>query len=80
MYHVVDEAGKDDAKGRIAHGTPDGFGNLVKCFPDCRVAFDASMNCRWLCEILELQMPAEDSGLANPYKTRLIDEAQIKTD
>ena len=34
----------------------------------------------WLFEILELQMSAEDIVLANPFKTRIIAEAQVKTD
>ena len=48
VYHVVDETGKDVAKGRIDHATPDEFGKLVERFPGCRVAFEASMNCLWL--------------------------------
>jgi hypothetical protein len=51
VYHVVDEAGKDVAKGRIDHATPDEFGNLVKRFPGCRVAFEATMNCLRLCSL-----------------------------
>ena len=80
VYHVLDEAGKDAAKGRIDHATPDEFGKLVERFPGCRVAFEASMNWHWLFEILEKQMPSEDIVLANPFKTRIIAEAQIKTD
>ena len=38
------EAGKDVAKGRIEHATPDEFGKLVKRFPGCRVTFEATMN------------------------------------
>jgi transposase len=38
------------------------------------------MNWPWLLEILEEAMPREDIVLANPFKTRLISEAQIKTD
>ena len=79
VYHVVDEAGKDFAKGRIDHATPDEFGNLVKLFPGRRVAFEATMNRHWLFEILELQLSAEDIVLANPFKTRIIAEAQVKT-
>ena len=45
VYHVVDETGKDVAKGRIDHARPDEFGKLVERFPGCRVAFEASMNC-----------------------------------
>ena len=38
------------------------------------------MNWHWLYEILEGEMAAEDIVLANPYKTRIIAEAQVKTD
>jgi transposase len=38
------------------------------------------MNWHWLLEILEGAMPREDIVLANPFKTRIIAEAQIKTD
>lgn len=38
------------------------------------------MNWQWLLEILEAAMPREDIVLANPWKTRIIAEAQIKTD
>ena len=80
VYHVWDEAGKDVAKGRIEHATPDEFGKLVKRWPVCRVAFEATMNWHWLFELLETQLPAEDIVMANPFKTRIIAEAQVKTD
>lgn len=80
VYHVVDESGKDVAKGRIEHATPDAFGELVKRFSGCRVAFEATMNWHWLFEILEKHLCPEDIVLANPFKTRIIAEAQVKTD
>ena len=51
VYHVLDEAGKDVAKGRIEHTTPDEFGKLVKRFPGCRVTFEATMNCLRPCRM-----------------------------
>ena len=51
VYHVLDEAGKDVAKGRIEHATPDEFGKLVKRFPGCRVTFEATMNCLRPCRM-----------------------------
>ena len=80
VYHVLDEAGKDFAKGRIEHTTPDEFGKLVKRWPGFRVTFDATMNWYWLFELLEAHLPAEDIVMANPFKTRIIAEAQVKTD
>ena len=38
------------------------------------------MNWHWLFEILERELPSERIVLANPFKTRIIAEAQIKTD
>ena len=80
VYLVVDEEGKDVAKGRIDHMTPDEFAKLVRRFPGCRVAFEATMNWHWLFELLETQLPADDIVMANPFKTRIIAEAQVKTD
>ena len=80
VYHVLDEAGKEVTKGRIEHATPDEFGKLVKRWSQCRVAFEATMNWHWLFELLEAHLPAEDIVMANPFKTRIIAEAQVKTD
>lgn len=38
------------------------------------------MNWHWLYEVLEQAMPGEHITLANPFKTRIIAEAQVKTD
>lgn len=38
------------------------------------------MNWHWLYEVLEQAMPAGHITLANPFKTRIIAEAQVKTD
>ena len=44
------------------------------------MVFEASMNWHWLFEILERELSSERIVLANPFKTRLIAEVQIKTD
>ena len=80
VYHVVDVEGKDLAKGRIEHRLPHEFAELVQRWKRPRVVFEATMNWHWLFEILEAAMPAQDVLLANPYKTRIIAEAQVKTD
>ena len=64
----------------IEHHSPQDFVALVKRWPRPRVVFEACMNWHWLYEILEQAMPEEDLVLANPYKTRIIAEAQVKTD
>ena len=80
IYHVIDAAGNDLAKGRIEHHSPQDFVALVKRWPHVRVVFEASMNWQWLFEVLERAMPAEHITLANAFKTRIIAEAQVKTD
>jgi transposase len=67
-------------RGRIDHLCQEQFVVLVQRWPGCRVVFEACMNWHWLLEILEEAMPREDIVLANPFKTRIIPEAQIKTD
>ncbi|MGI8425326.1 MAG: IS110 family transposase [Actinomycetota bacterium] len=79
VYCVVDATGEIQARGRILHATPSEFAALVKKWRG-RVVFEASMNWHWLYELLEREVPAEDILLANPFKTRLIAEAQVKTD
>lgn len=79
VYCVVDAAGQIQARGRIEHATPSEFAALVKKWPG-RVVFEASMNWHWLYELLEREMPAKDILLANPFRTRIIAEAQVKTD
>lgn len=80
IYHGLDAAGADLGKGRIEHHSPQDFAALVKRWPKPRVVFEASMNWHWLYEVLEQAMPGEHITLANPFKTRIIAEAQVKTD
>jgi transposase len=80
VYCVVDTHGNPQERGRIEHGQPEGFRQLVRRWPGCRVVFEATMNWHWLYEILESELEADDIVLANPFKTRIIAEAQIKTD
>ncbi len=80
VYCVVDGQGEVLERGRIEHAQPGGFLALVRRWRGCRVVFEASMNWHWLYEILERQMDADAIVLANPYKTRIIAEAQVKTD
>lgn len=80
VYCVVDGQGGVLERGRIEHTQPGGFLALVGRWRGCRVVFEASMNWHWLYEILERQMDADAIVLANPYKTRIIAEAQVKTD
>ena len=80
VFCVLDAQGMILERGRIDHLCPEQFVWLVRRWPGCRVVFEACMNWHWLLEILEEAMPREDIVLANPFKTRIIAEAQIKTD
>jgi len=80
VYHAVDHAGRSLAKGRIEHHCPQDFLTLVQRWPQCRVVFETSMNWHWLYEVLERGMDGARIVLANSYKTRIIAEAQVKTD
>lgn len=80
VFCVVDGAGEILNRGRIEHARPGEFLSLVKRWRGCRVVFEASMNWHWLYEVLETELGVEDIVLANPYKTRIIAEAQVKTD
>ncbi len=53
---------------------------LLKRWPKPRVVFEASMNWHLLFEVLEQSVPVEHLTLATPFKTRIIAEAQVKTD
>jgi transposase len=80
VFCVLDTQGVVLERGRIDHLCPEQFVALVRRWPGCRVAFEACMNWHWLLEILEEALPREDIVLANACKTRIIAEAQIKTD
>ena len=80
VYNVLDVQGESLGHGRIDHAHPEDFRVLVRRWPGCRVVFEAGMNWHWLFEILERELSPERIVLANPFKTRIIAEAQIKTD
>lgn len=80
VYCVVDGQGEILERGRIEHLEPGAFVALAKRWRGCHVVFEATMNWPWLHEILEEAMAPGHIVLANPYKTRIIAEAQVKTD
>ena len=51
VYHVIDSFGKELAKGRIEHHSPEAFLQLVKRWQNPRVVFEATMNWHWLFEL-----------------------------
>jgi transposase len=80
VHCVLDEAGAVRDRGRISHACPGDFAVLLRKWPGSRVVFEASMNWHWLYELIEREVPKENIVLANPFKTRIIAEAQVKTD
>jgi transposase len=80
IYAVMDEAGECVARGRIDHRRPEDFKALVKGWPEVRVVFEATSNWHWLFELLEEAIGRDRLTMANPFKTRVIAEAQVKTD
>src|SRR5262245_32375148 len=76
VFCVLDPQGEVLERGRIDHLWPERFIELVRRWPRCRVVFEACMNWHWLFEILEEAMAREDIVLANPWKTRIMAEAQ----
>ena len=80
VYCVLDAQGSNLERGRIDHARPEDFRTLVRRWAGCHLVFEASMNWHWLFEILEREVPSERIVLANPFKTQIIAEAQIKTD
>jgi transposase len=80
VFCVIDDGNTILERGRIDHKIPIGFELLIKRYPGCRVVFETTMNWHWLYEVLEAHMEHKDIVLANAYKTRIIAEAQVKTD
>lgn len=80
VYCALDAQGQEVGRGRIDHRCAEDFARLLGRWPRCAVVFEATMNWHWLYEILEAAAPGARLTLANPHKTRIIAEAQVKTD
>jgi len=83
-YSVVrteDSAGNRVASRRIDQNEPAAFADYFAGLPEpSRVVLEACWNWGWLYDLLGELDQVEDRVLAHPYKTRLIADAQIKTD
>lgn len=78
---IIDEKGQPVDERRIGHQAPHLFGDLLGTLDQpVNVVFENSPNWSWLHEILEQIENVQSITLANPYKVKLICEAQIKTD
>lgn len=82
VVHVPDAAGAAVKKGRIEPNSLGGFAGFFSGFPagSVRAVFESSMNWGYLYDLLHEVEAAANVTLANPYKTRIIAEAKIKTE
>jgi transposase len=81
VVHVIDAEGKTVRQARVPGNDPRAFQGLFYALGgDCQVVFEASTNWCKLYDILEAIPSVRAITLAHPYKTRIIAEAQIKTD
>jgi transposase len=78
---VLDAEGHIILERQIHHKEPGLFMELLEALPEpVAVVYESTFNWSWLYEILEKIPNVASITLANPYKVRLIAEAQIKTD
>lgn len=82
VVHVLDASGATVKKGRIEPNTSPAFEAFFSGFEkgQVRCVFESSMNWGYLCDLLGEIEAVADVTLAHPLKTRIIAEAQIKTD
>lgn len=81
VVHVVDGKGQTVAKGRVNGNTPEGFAALLGGLDgQVRCVFESTINWGRLYDLLNRLEVVADVTLANPFKTRIIAEAQVKTD
>lgn len=78
---ATDERGRKVREGRIAGNLASGFAQFFSSLGEpSKVVLEACWNWGWLYDLLDEIPQVEEVVLAHPYKTRLIAEAQIKTD
>lgn len=82
VVHVVDSSGAAVKKGRIEPNSLAGFAAFFAGFApgSVRAVFESSMNWGYLYDLLHEVEAVTDVTLANPYKTKIIAEASVKTD
>lgn len=78
---AVDETGKIVKESRINGNTPAGFNLYFQSLHEpCKAVLEACWNWGYLFDLLESISSIQEIVLAHPFKTRIIAEAQIKTD
>ena len=81
VVSIQNDAGRIIREQRINHVWEGAFEQLLGSLEEpVKVVYESSVNWSWLYEILERIENVEEIILANPYKVKLISEAQIKTD
>ena len=78
---IIDAEGEVVLEQRVDHRYPRLFEDLFSRFGEpVQVVYESSPGWCWLYQLLEPLACVDKISLANPYKVRLIAEAQIKTD
>lgn len=81
VVSIQDGQGRIVQEQRVDHAYPEVFEKLFReCPESVEVVYESTINWSWLYEILQPAANVASITLANPYKVRLIAEAQIKTD
>jgi len=76
-----DGSGNIILERKIEYNDPRSFSEVISQLGDSvSVVYESGLNWAWLYEVLEKIPQVSSITIANPYKTRLIAEAQIKTD
>src|SRR5436190_7592264 len=78
---ATDERGQELKQRRISSNSATGFAQFFsELGEESKVVMEACWNWGWLYDLLAKIDGIDEVMLAHPYKTRLIAEAQIKTD
>lgn len=81
VVSIEDAQGRIVQEERVDHQFPEVFQRLFRECPEpVSVVYESTVNWSWLHEVLEPLANVASITLANPFKVRLIAEAQIKTD
>ena len=81
VVSAVDQNGQRCAEARIDGNSAAGFAQFFRSLNEpCQAVMEACWNWGYLYDLLDGMDGVAQLGLAHPYKTRVIAEAQIKTD
>ena len=81
VVSALNEQGQRTREARIEGNSAAGFAQFFKSLDDrSKVVIEATWNWGRVHDLLETIEEVEEVVLAHPYKTRIIAEAQVKTD